>query len=32
MHPSGKVDCPSCQIFWKIPVPFPDAGMNEAKM
>ena len=31
MHPLGKVDCPLCQIFWKIPVPSPDTGTNEAK-
>ena len=23
MYPLGKVNCPLCQIFWKIPVPTP---------
>ena len=31
MHPSGEVDSPSCQTFWKIPVPTPDASKNYAK-
>ena len=26
-----KVNCPLCQIFWKIPVPTPDASTNQAK-